>query len=367
MNRERACKYGGVTLVELLVAISITVSMLGITGLIFSRTTTASGKAKASNEIMQQLRVITRQLEQDFSGLRADMPMAIIFEEDDAFAGAVPIRHDRIVFFANGDFVVNEGTERDEANTARIFYGQSDDPLGKPGDFEEYPETPNRRILARDYRIITPDSFVRNFLISSMPSYLSAPVFHQYSYYPLDDSFPFGAKSFWESLAVSRFIGPVGYFRDDVVASLVRRHELLGEVLDIGIEGLQRQYLLADVTDFRIEVWFESFGRWSPTVSDWDLFDDGSWGNNSNIPVAPPFGLFWNVNDSPNLNGSIPIGTYTNAQWWSDVALQNKFKGWEIPNPWPKALRFTFTLYDKNRRHFPEGQTFNYVVKIPER
>ena len=34
----------------------------------------------------------------------------------------------------------------------------------------------------------------------------------------------------------------------------------------------------------------------------------------------------------------------------------------ESPNI--RAIKFTFTLYDSNRRYFPDGKTYSYIVKL---
>ena len=38
-----------------------------------------------------------------------------------------------------------------------------------------------------------------------------------------------------------------------------------------------------------------------------------------------------------------------------------------MSDSWPRAVRFTFTLHDRNRQYYPEGKTFSFVVKIPRR
>jgi len=60
------------------------------------------------------------------------------------------------------------------------------------------------------------------------------------------------------------------------------------------------------------------------------------------------------------------VGDYPkvdNLDWISEHDL----KTFGISHPWPEALKFTFTLYDKGRRYFPEGVTFEYIVKLPPR
>ena len=122
----------GFTLAEMMVAVSITVIMLLIVGLVFSSSIKASGIGVSSNDVMVQLRTATGQLEKDFSGWRSDMPIAIIFEGyyDDPDEMDKLVHYDRICGFANGDFQDLQGTA--SGNVARIFYGQMDGPLFDP-------------------------------------------------------------------------------------------------------------------------------------------------------------------------------------------------------------------------------------------
>jgi len=133
--------------------------------------------------------------------------------------------------------------------------------------------------------------------------------------------------------------------------------------------------LLADVTDFQIDLWFDNINAWWP--------DEPSWFNNDFSANRNPFGFYWNVNNSPVkwVDGSgAPTPSYAPTMvnrilWWDEGG----FAGALVPPPnvpftpipspvtWPSALRFTFTLYDENRRHFPEGKSFSYIVKLPKR
>lgn len=362
MNKTITSRVRGVTLVELLVAVAITAGMLLATSMIFKSATDASGKALATTEIMSQLRTLTRQLEQDFKQLQSDMPMALIFEMDSG-----GFRQDRITFFANGDFQTTDGSF--VGNTARVFYGQSQESinplgLGKPGDVDEYPLTSDRRILTRRQKIITPLD-VSSLLFGNSPP----------SMYPelLDYiSAEQASLSGWKQEPFVSFVN--SYFVDDSTLpnyrfSIVRRPDtdLIKRSIRtdpvVQADALQRLYMTSDLTDFKVEIWFNNgpyANLWFPNEVQWDEFDD----EDSENGLFIPFAFYWNVNRAPNFNGAIPIAGFAGSQWWSDVALQD-IKG--TMNPWPKALRFTFTLYDKNRRHFPEGQTFSYVVKLPER
>ena len=373
MNKTITSRVRGVTLVELLVAVAITAGMLLATSMIFKIATDASGKALATTDIMSQLRTLTRQLKQDFTHLRPDMPMAIIFEEGaidtdgDGNPDIFP-RQDRIVFFANGNYEVTEGIGTDVANIARILYSQTSDILEIPGDRELYFNSPSRRILGRGYKILVPTQ--TTFDPSVVSNKLNDPENKRgfYHAFPIDDSIlfgTFGAVAYWKNLSFAGYGNE--YFNDTEVFSMVRRPDMNSIINAWGDSGVQRNYMLSDTTDFKVEVWFDGAARWFP--NDTDVLA---------INLSPlafvstnSFAFFWNApeTDTPSdyIDSAIknyPIGSY---EWRGSAGLEliKTVFGWN--SIWPKALRFTFTLYDKNRRHFPEGQTFSYVVKLPAR
>ena len=77
--------------------------------------------------------------------------------------------------------------------------------------------------------------------------------------------------------------------------------------------------------------------------------------------------FYWNAPANPLIPPTEPFLLTANGitiNWYSDTALA-LFTG--IPDPWPSAIKFTFTLYDKDRRHFPEGKTFTYIMKMPKK
>ena len=356
INRPRPLQRPGVTLVEMMVAVGITILMMMATSVVFKSAGAAAGKANSSSEIMQQARALCRQLENDFKGLRPDMPMAVIFEEEgydtdgdgnlDTF-----FRQDRIVFFANGDF---QTTGNDSGNLARIFYGQArEDPLLTPENY-----TFPRRILTRRYKIMCPGGVPTGKDLS-----WSGYSPEQFDYALLESS----NESYWKAEDPQNFIDY--HFRtwDGISGkvpewsfSMVRRPELVGieAAIDAGAveaDALQQLYILPDVSDFRIDVWYTSNSEWG---------------------VAPPqMAVYWNIED---IDGVAPAGptdidlpfVYNpapppyNYGWFSETDLQTLYS---VQKTWPKAIRFTFTLYDRDRRYFPDGKTFTYIVKLPKR
>ena len=349
---------GGVTLVEMLVAVSVTVVMLLAVGMVFRSATEAAGLGLASNEVMGQLRAVTGQLDKDFRGLRADMPMAIIFEIDPC--DPCGIRYDRISFFANGDFQMPVPAGRVKpgfsaptvsGNVARIFYGQSDDAAAV---LETQDPCDYRRILTRRTKIITSDGR----LVPAFPEG-SGLTGISYEFY---DSVPYETTglSFWKGEPFTDFRDY--YFRTsrtaaESVGSLVRRvhvgaimNAIAARQIDRG--ALQGLYFLPDVADFRVQVWlgestsgFPLMGnRWFPTEQDMLPINFGS-----------AFAFYWNV---PDL-GAAPPEPINGIGWWADEEVSFIW-----PDPRPRALRFTFTVYDDGRRHYPEGRTFSYVVRI---
>ena len=379
-------KHRGMTLVEMLVAVGITVILLAIIGAVFTSASGATGLAVASNEIMADARTLTRQLAHDFQGLRPDVPMAIIFEPyhidpditktgDDYW-----VRRDRIVFFANGDFQVKDYATGDTiaANMARIFYGQIADTLTLPPDTP----APPRRALTRRFKILSQAWGTWADLGGNsygLPYAQTDPVC--YDYLPLDEWQTLGV---WKNMVFDPYY-LLAYFRSesDVVSSMVRR-PVIGNVAaaasdktgffdKVQEDALQRLYFLPDVEDFTIELWFEGATDWFPNPSALYVYNNPTIGPPPADPIyypAQPFAFYWNAKGAPTTATNIPVGDLENGGVlvpcrWHSEAQPSIAAFW--PKFWPKALRFTFTLYDKNRSSFPKGRTFSYIVELPPR
>jgi|GEM_PF-1149050 len=358
----------GATLVEMMVSIAITIGMLAAAGIVYKSAGDASGQAMANSVIMERYRSLTSQLERDFTGLRPDMPLAIIFENqffiDPVTGKQKPCRFDRIVFFAAGDFQVGDygTTNTVSANLARIFYGQSIDGwitgrLRTPA----HSTAPLRQILARRCNLITPNAGTWPFPLPLKPE--------AYDCTPIDNAI---STAEWKNATYINF--QTAYFNDDLTdtinypPSIIRRPDILVVKNILGYNGnnaMQRLYLLPDLTDFKIQLWFDDAPpefnqRWIPDYWDMQTFPPFA---------ANKFGFCWNILNSPNIKDPIIKGNYF---MWSDRALENPAalnltsgKAWQ--STWPKAIKFTFTLYDKTRHHYPQGRTFSYIINLPPR
>jgi hypothetical protein len=326
----------GVTLVEMMVAVSITILMMMATSVVFKSAGAAAGKANSSSEIMQQARALCRQLENDFKGLRPDMPMAVIFETEDL--DPTSPRQDRIVFFANGDFQTTDGNS--SGNLARIFYGQAREGFETPQHLDN-PDAPLRWVLTRRYKILTPSTWlpVNNVTFANWMTVVNSA--EEYDDILLENS----NESYWKAEDPLNFIKY--HFRTSDAApewpvSMVRRPDILKIQDNLTPDALQPLYMLPDVGEFRIEAWYEVTNQWGPLPN-----------------VLLPLAIYWKI---PDFDPAVPGRDIDGIPWWSETEL-----GPPTVCFWPSALRFTFTLYDRDRRYFPDGKTFTYIVKLPKR
>ena len=379
------------TLVEIMVAVAITVGMMLLIGIVFKSATDASGSALALNDVNGQARALTEQLKKDFAGFQSDLPLAIIFEahqnhaadplydpgdswtwlgdpdDPNPYDPAMPaklIRYDRICFFANGDFHPPVVSIPLSGNLARIFYGQMlDSPLL---EIENDVSAP-RQILARRQKIMTVSNAAPPAGVDwtlNPTEYDADPFeFTPMGLIPPLNNTPGSPATFWKNEPAVNFAGR--YFNDLplMTGSFVRRP--LYANLAMVPDALQQLHFLSDVTDFKIQLYLfdkiQQRWRWFPDDQDMKLFSPHI------------FALYWNVSKNPDdmdaTNNPTPIptliaGANFAVPWYSstddDVLIL-------FDDNWPRAIRFTFTLYDKNRQRFGEGQTYSYIVKIPPR
>ena len=341
---------------EMMVAVSITVLMMMATSVVFKSAGAAAGKANAYSEMMQQVRALCRQLENDFKGLRPDMPMAVIFEghtndigDSDPDRGDPDeplkvVRYDRIVFFANGDFQTNDYNTNDSisGNIARIFYGQAEDLPPIPPELAE----PPRQILTRRFNIMTANQKNWTGFANTLPVDID--------FNPMDYC---SSTQEWKNFLDFHTNYETNFFVDDPAYgfSIIRRSiiEDLADYIE-GTEGMQRIYMLPDVTDFKIEFWgqpqlpSDPTWRWFPFSTELYSFCQTATGG----PLRG-YAFCWNTPKPV----SFPMDIDGIRWFWLDANLGQA----------PKAIRFTFTLYDRNRRYYPEGRTFTYIVKLPRR
>lgn len=355
-------------------AVGITVSMLLVTGMVFKSSTDAAGKAVANNSIMNQLRTVTGQLKSDFAGLNTQMPMAVIFELDPDDLDGIA-RNDTIVFFANGDFQTNDYLNGNNiaSNMASVLYTQSDDDdLAIPGDPDNIQTPPYRRVLARSAKMFVQDGSI-DWLNGSYPYNNSHA---EYDYMPVH--FTSSSNStYWNSVTFNLFNDHYfktdysdtssGFYSNGSRWSLVRRPNLSS----IDLDGVQRLYMLGDITNFTIELWFPGAENWFPNDTDIDKIQTAPFVSPLDYP-ADPLAFYWNAPEDPINTPTDHTDTFIDGgiNWRSEIGMQeigNQTGIWSNSNVWPKAVRFTFRLHDRNRRHFAEGKIYSYIVELPDR
>jgi len=131
------------TIVELLVAMSLLVILLGLSGMVFNTTVAAHRAAGASIDVSRNLRAITEQLNADFDSLQKDAPLTIWFEQQwyDTDGDTIQdidelVRFDQVQFFADDVFQTTKLYDMDGdimtppdsiiyGNMARVYYGHA--------------------------------------------------------------------------------------------------------------------------------------------------------------------------------------------------------------------------------------------------
>lgn len=386
-----------VTLVEMLVAVAITIAMLVASSLIFKAASEAAGKAKANNELIMQARTLTQQLEKDFQGLRPDLPMAVIFEivevpdlDPDSATGLKTVRQDRIVFFANGDYTIAGRPDQQvysgygpavNSNLGRITYTQNYDAKNISPEYGD-----GRYILSRVYKLLTVDTGT-SWSGGSPDASLVWSHVPYYEWY-LNSLVELTTADWWKN-HVHSALPNITYYLHGGLSSCWLTRPNISNILHLDDPGypplpsgynrnnydphdaLQRFYMLPDVSEFKVELWFENSIEWYP----WP---------NKYPPLDYSYGFYWNTNDiAPGAGARTPVSLsyndngVTRTTWWygawgdpatadfmylDGVRTLNDF--W--PNFWPQAVRVTFTLHDKNRKYYPEGLTFEYILKVPQ-
>ncbi len=429
----------GVTLVEMVVALAIMLGMLLAASLVFKSSTQAAGKAMARNDMMQQLFVMKRQLDSDFIGFERNSPFAVIFESSVADSNSTATfydtdpsvgtdlfeRNDRIVFYSNGSFDT-WGDTIAPGSIGRIFYGQTSDnealtvgDLSRLDTYENFSAAYNvypRRVLSRRMKVFSVDTSSFNFVsnINALNAVDSA-LYDLNSIFvpqlPQNISvFPAGASD-WSDPAVVDFQEYYNYFFDENQnISFIRRPNIFNSEVNFGNRAVQRLFMLPDVTNFKIELWFPGARDWFPNVNDLSLIQTIN-GLNGEVPTDAvsmvnysnleeyKFGFYWNAPFdatfdqggttkrknffTPNILNGTGYDT-GRIEWRSETAITELVNatgvngidldgdgteetftlGWT--SSWPLAIRFTFTLHDKDRRHFPEGETFSYILNLPQ-
>jgi len=328
------------TLIEMVVAITLLVIIIVFSGMIFKSGIGSYRTATAQAEIMQKLRAITEQLNSDFKGLRKDAPLFIWFRQDPNDANQ---RFDQIMFFADGDFQAIKPTQPPLAsNLARIFYGQARGPDPKTGLSMDPCDLPvNKRLLTRR-------------------QHLSVPILSPF--FPVFDST--GA----------------------LIINTVDNNNL--EYDNISLSQWQAALQVSSNCDQLIPICMPNnppYINFASATGWYMLMAEGvgsfaiQWSYPSTLLSQPI--LWWPSNDpdsDPTTTSSDFEDMLTNQFGFCFNAAKPSYLVWflydKATGPYypttnkpifPHALKFTFTLYDKNGV-FKDGQTFTHIVYLDD-
>ena len=346
----------GFTLLEIMASVVILGFVIAFSSVIFKVSIEAHRAAGASAEIMQKLRAVTNQLNIDFQGLRTDTPLLIWFEQD-VDSGD---RYDQIMFFADGDFhstqLYNNGEPaytggRIQGNAARIYYGQAQ-------MYGDYPidQIEDERILARRQHILTADEDLVQW---PDVNEIGKPGFEtSFSEEVIIDDVNVYKNEFYEhdSLSLSQWktVTQDNYEKGIIPICFNRRPEI-----EFGEPDTYHKLMCEGVGNFKIQwaYWdndslVEAF-RWYPS----DNPDDDISTSDSHFDLAlneDKFGVFFNIQNASNFLSWYPVND-SDIEYDSGDNFSAVF--------YPKALKFTFRLYD-SKGIIEGGQEFTHIVYI---
>lgn len=361
----------GFTLMELVVAIGIMAMVIFFAGTVFKASIGSYRIASAQAEIMQKFRAVTDQLNNDFRGLRKDAPMFIWFHRNPMELND-PNRFDQIMFFADGDFqsvqtystyigpliyngyiIPQPSGSPVVSNLARIYYGQAKS-IDPQNNIMKYPVSlrPVDRVLSR-----------RQYLSTANPNYWQFPL-NSGGVLNLDPNtnndwleHDTNSLSQWQAAANDPTNGSTNvsniithYFGNDLAFSDNRPqinlsnadtlHLLMTQ--KVGSFSVQWSYFYKDVLTGLTHIY------WWPSI---DPDGNGDFTDNDfgKMPVAP-FGFYFNT----------AAPSFTN---WFSYDKAGYLPGAVTEPGYPRALKFTFTLYD-SKNVFKDGQTFTHIVYL---
>ncbi len=321
MNEIRNTKYErrGFTLIELVVAIGVMAMVIAFAGVVFKASIASYRIATAQAEIMQKFRAITDQLSSDFRGLHVGMPVFLWFEVDDSND-----RFDQIMLFADGDFQSVRPYDTDMnpphyqiprttgspvvGNVARIQYGQAKvySPVANKywDPNEQVGENSPDRFFNKKYRTLSR----RQHILTADPNIIPWPDPGNFinSFEPnRNDDYEHDTNSLsqWQALL------NVQANQDHVMDICFHYRPRIDYQNSTGLHMLMAE----GVPNFMIQL----------TVDD---------------PINGTFS--WQPENDAIKNNTLPPVFF-----------------------WPRAVKFTFTLYD-SQGVFKNGQTFTHIVYI---
>lgn len=373
----------GFTILELLLAMGLLGFIIIASGIVFKKAVASYRISRATSEITQKLEAITEQIEQDFSGLRKDGEIVIIWSaanpSDEDGDGDVDTyeRLDRIMFFTSGGFFTSyhdqpydqrlasprvqaEGTVSISGNLARVTYMLARNSSNVEAENQE----PAKRILARTQHILTSDSDLEELPLLPATSLIDDEEFYYHHRYNEYDS-SYSTLSGWMNIdevskqyiiALALGIPPIKTTTPPNVAS-----DLWGSFADNAEPSSVHKILSEGVGEFSIQGWYyddiKGYGyRWFPEIdpdgdedfSDSDFIVSGSVLDTTSHPAI------WYPDWGHQMGPNPSINQYTGSL---DKDHFNDIPGFG------RALKFTFTLYD-SMGVFEDGKTFTHIVYL---
>ncbi len=337
------------TLIELVVAVALLAIIFLFAGVIFKVSINSYRTSVANAEIIQKLRAITDQLNSDFEGIRTDAPLLIWFYEDNNPTD--PNRYDQIMFFADGDFQSTQLYDYGKApvvpsvppitgpeypiigNVARIFYGQAQ---------------PDANLLARRQHILTADLNLDQWPLANLSDFNDVPDENKKNERYEHDS---------NSLTKWKIIQGSDYDTQIIPACFNFR-----PYIDMGEPNTFHKLMCEGVGSFAIQwaYWDSVDGKfyWYPSN---DPDGDTSTSDSHFSLICPVcdkrFGVYFNV----------PAPQISTLHWFpvDDAQVQYRSSSNFPAGFYPKALKFTFTLYD-SKGVFKAGRKFTHIVYLGE-
>ncbi len=365
-NKQRT--NNGFTLIELMVAVVLLAMVLSFTGVIFNVSIESLRMASANAEVMQKLRAITDQLNADFGGVRTDAPLLIWFEkgpDDD------PNRYDQIMFFADGDFQSTQLYDIPQAssswtvpqetgtpiwgNTGRVQYGQArvevvgadKTPIPRTVSVPDQLE-PRERVLGRRQHILTlpPDAN------SIRPK--EWPAKNLGDFYSDMDTYPYWTNDVYEhdSFTLAKWKTIDGSDYGAILEACFANRPLVG----LYDPATYHNLMCEGVGTFAIQwaYWDDGEKRFLWFPGD-DPAGDGSKPSHFNL-MSDDFGVYFNI-----------PGSIGDSDWYS--VGQAASRSGEDFFPYPKALKFTFRLYDSRgliKEGGRKGRVFTHIVYLTD-
>lgn len=385
------------TIVELLVAMGLVVILVALSSLIFAAGVKAHRLADSTIEITRRAEAVSRQLVADVGGLRTDAPLAFWFDYADTTGdGLHDTRFDQILLFANGDFqtIKQYGAPPKTVwgNVSRIQYGHARQvDIVTPATLSDYLTS---GLLSRRAHVLTSDGDLPN--LSLLPGY-------SYPTHPDPSAFTGGGFNLqlnnileydqltltdWQNL-VSDSNNCDRHLRDCFIETGTLSPLTVGRpIIDMQNADWLHLLLSEQVGQFKVQ--------WAYTA------EDLSSSATSHVPILPTSsdyfqGVRWWPSEKPAGDGTVTSdfvtmertafgahfqfsGGTTLAAWMrvkpqpGETAAQQQKRRcmtrsgsatnyYFMSDFFPKALKFTFTVYDA-KGLYPEGRTFTQIVMI---